>query len=160
VKAQQAYSEAHARGEIDTSGTARAAQQIESEEDLRYEFVAVIKAFEKDFEPPKSERDKGNPDAEMNRIYLDALALSKQKKAEYGAVQPDGIRATQRAWLEYRNAWLTFAKIHYPSVLKDSWLALLTEDRIAILKSTFCEMGSDKYPCPDGGDPHKPGPLP
>ena len=41
----------------------------------------------------------------------------------------DGIRATQRLWLAYRDAWMNFGAVRYPSVTSETWAGLLTARR-------------------------------
>ncbi len=160
VAAEDAYSEAHARGEINLGGTARAAEESDAEQALRENFVTAIKSFDEKKLPERSAAAATAADQELNRVYRAAVALADAQKSNYGAVQPDGIRAAERSWLKYRDSWVEFAHLHYASVPRKSWLALLTLDRISVLKETFCEMGSDEYPCPDGGDVRLPRPLP
>ena len=46
-KSEEEYADAHARGEIDLSGTARAMFQIDAEQSLRDDFLAALQSFEK-----------------------------------------------------------------------------------------------------------------
>jgi len=160
VKAEQTYAHAHAKGEINIAGTARAAEQFEAQETLQDEFLAAIKLFEKGMLPKGSASDFAKADADLNRVYRLALADADAKKEEYGAVQPAGIRDAERAWLKYRDAWIVFARLHYPKSSADSWLTLLTKDRADVLKETLCEIGSSDEPCDDETYEQGPSPLP
>ncbi len=71
-------------------------------------------------------------DKELNAIYG---KLMKQPASTYaGAVGKDGIRATQRLWLAYRDAWMNFGAVRYPSVTSETWAGLLTARRNAQLQ--------------------------
>ncbi|MCC7695759.1 DUF1311 domain-containing protein [Janthinobacterium sp. EB271-G4-7A] len=66
-------------------------------------------------------------DKELNAIY--GKLMKKPAQTHAGAVGKDGIRATQRLWLAYRDAWMNFGAVRYPSVTSDSWAGLLTSRR-------------------------------
>lgn len=53
-----------------------------------------------------------------------------------GSVTKDGIVSTQKAWVLYRDALVTFGAIHYPHVSADSWKTWLTKARITELNNT------------------------
>jgi hypothetical protein len=154
------YSRAHGMGEIDLSGTARAVFQIDAEQTLRDDFLAALQSFGSGKTPNGSVRAYKDADAALNLAYHRAIAIAEAHKKDYGAVQPSGIRDTERAWLKYRKAWMAFAKLRYPNVLPAAWLALLARDRASILDGSFCEMDAVDGPCMQKGDTWKPSPLP
>ncbi len=160
LESEKSYSHAHAAGEIDTSGTARAMYQIDAEDTLRDDFLEALRIFESGKYPKGSAEDFQDADTRLNSQYRKALSDAQQNKSEYGAVQPDGIRNAERAWLKYRDAWLAFAKLRYPNVEDRAWLVLLTNDRISVLDGSFCEMDDVEGPCAPQGDTWKPRPLP
>ena len=45
------------------------------------------------------------------------------------------IRDAERAWQVYRDAYVEFAKLRWPSVSGDSWLTLLTNERMKQLRN-------------------------
>jgi uncharacterized protein YecT (DUF1311 family) len=160
VNKEEAYSRAHAIGEIDLSGTARAMFQIDAEQTLRDDFLAALQSFESGKVPDGSARAYKDADARLNLAYQKAIVIAEVHRRDYGAVQPSGIRNAERAWLKYRNAWKTFAKLRYPGVLPEAWLILLTNDRTSILDGSFCDMDAVDGPCVQKGDTWKPSPLP
>jgi len=157
---EEEYALAHAKGEIDLSGSARAMYQIDAEDTLRDDFVAALKLFETGKNPGGSKTQYADADARLNLAYRKALGDAEAHKDGYGAVQPEGIRDAERSWLKYRDAWLAFAKARYPSVPADAWLVLLTNDRTSILDGSFCDMDFVEGPCVQKGDTWKPSPLP
>ena len=154
VQAEEAYAKAHGTGEVDLSGSARAMYEIEEEDGVRDNFLEALKALEKGT-LPKSSGLAVESDKMLNLEYKKAIADAEAHKNDYGAVQPEGIRGAERAWLKYRDAWVEFAKIRYPSVSKSAWLQLLSDDRVLVLTGKCC--GSD----PSDKDAAKnPRPLP
>jgi uncharacterized protein YecT (DUF1311 family) len=161
VKANEAYSKAHARGEIDLSGSGRAVWEFDAEWLLRERFVSALNAVEKGQLPRGTAADFASADTALNRTYKKAISIAEAGKSGYGAVQPEGVRDAERAWLIYRDAWIAFAKLRYPTRDPNAWLTLLTNDRIAVLEDTFCEMGSEDTRCNQREeDGETPGPLP
>lgn len=160
-KAQSAYAEAHVRGEIDLSGTARAMFQIDAEDTLREDFIAALQSFEAGNFPSSSPSGYKETDHRLNAAYRDSISNADKNKHDYGAIQPEGIRNAERAWLRYRGAFVAFAKVRYPNIPAEAWLTLLTVDRASILDGSFCGMDSfEEGPCAQRGDTWKPSPLP
>jgi uncharacterized protein YecT (DUF1311 family) len=159
-KLQKEYAHAHADGEVDTSGTARAMNEIDAEDSLRDDFLAALRSFESGKLPTGSAAAYKDTDAELNLTYGKEMNNAEEHKSEYGAVQPEGIRAAERTWLKYRDAWVEFAKLRYPHMAPEIWLTLLTKDRISVLNGSFCDMDAEDGPCAQKGDTWKPSPLP
>jgi uncharacterized protein YecT (DUF1311 family) len=161
VKLEQAYARAHADGEIDTSGTARAMYQVDAEDSLRDDFLAALELFEqKRSLPQASQADYRRADDQLNAVYLSTISEAEIHKKEYGAVQPEGIREAERAWLRYRDLFVAFAQSRYPQISKEGWLTLLTRDRTTVLDGSFCDMDAVEGKCAWKGDTWKPRPLP
>jgi len=152
---QETYARAHAKGEVDLSGTARAMFQIDEQDGLRDNFLEASKSFEQGHFPQASPAEAVAADSQLNREYQKAIAEAETRKSEYGAIQPDGIRAAERAWLKYRDAWMIFARQRYPSVSTEAWVKLLSDDRVLVLQGKCCG------PAPDMADAtYAPRPLP
>lgn len=160
LAAEKVYAEAHARGEIDLGGTARAMYQIDAEDSLLDDFRTAFDSFEKGDLPHARHEDALRADRQLNEVYHNALADAEKHKSDYGAVQPEGIHIAERAWLRYRDAFIAFARLRYPSVQPEAWLTLLTKDRTSVLDGSFCGMDTMDGPCTPQGDTWKPSPLP
>lgn len=160
LKAEGAYAAAHGRGEVNMAGTMRAVFEVDAEAAVHNDFAAALESFEAGHLPAAAEPHPEAADAALNQEYRAIMTSAQQHKDEYGAVDPDGIRNTERAWLKYRDAWIAFAALRYPQVDRSVWLDLLTRDRTLVLKATACEVDFEIPGCPDGGDPHVPQPLP
>jgi formylmethanofuran dehydrogenase subunit E/uncharacterized protein YecT (DUF1311 family) len=134
-QAAKAFFYASSRNEVDLSGTARGAFVVEAEADLNNDFVAAIERFEKGQFPKFSAADFSKTDAELNSVYAKIQSDPKKNIYEGSTVTPRGVRTAERAWLSYREAWVKFGQLKYPSVSPESWRAWLTQERIKMLKS-------------------------
>jgi uncharacterized protein YecT (DUF1311 family) len=143
------YVEAHGRGETYMGGTIRALRENGVEERQRDKFLAAVQAFEGGHLPHGSASDYAKADAALNLLYRKAVAVAEAHKLEdEGAIQPEGIRNAERAWLKYRDEWVAFAKLHYPATDSNTWLTLLTTNRAASLRMTLCGIDSKDSSCP------------
>lgn len=130
-QAASQYFEARVGNEVDASGTARAALMIGEETSLREDLLAALESFEKGALPHFSEQQFAAADARLNGVYK---KVQGQRDFSWGTVTQVGIKATQRAWIRYRDAWVEFGGLKYPQVSAASWKAYLTEKRISQLE--------------------------
>ena len=132
-QAHQAYVEAHSEGEVDLTGTLRAAMQFGAEERLKDELLDMLQRLSRGQAPALTRAQFRAADSELNAAYREAM------RGEFydspGAVTREGIRNAQRAWLRYRDAFLAFARIKFPRVASDSLAAWLTRQRTEMLRS-------------------------
>ena len=90
IKTQEAYSRAHAEGEIDLSGTARAMFQIDSEQSLAENFLEALVSYESGSSFPSGMGNEyRDADSHLNALYRRAIADAEAHKTEYGAKQPE-----------------------------------------------------------------------
>jgi hypothetical protein len=128
-----AYVEAHGSGEVDLSGTARAAIAIGAEEALRDELVEVLERLRSGRPLPTPAARLRAEDAALNAAYRKRLKEAAEAGDHPGAVTPAGIRAAERAWVRYRDSFLAFAAIKFPRVPRAELAAWLTRQRTALL---------------------------
>ncbi|MYN01436.1 DUF1311 domain-containing protein [Pseudoduganella sp. DS3] len=130
-KRASAFAEAHGRGEVDLSGSARSAfvgQAINAQED---DFLKSLQEFEAGKLPAFTQSDFAQADKELNLAYQ---RLKAQKDPDYvGGVTFAEIQGVQRNWLAYRDAWVAFGKVRYPAVAPHAWRAYFTQKRTAML---------------------------
>ena len=125
------FSEARVRNEVDTTGTGRAAFQIEEESTLSEDFVDSVVQFEKGKLPRYAQADFIKADRDLNTTYG---KIQSKRDFNWGSVKQVDIKHTQRVWLKSREAWVTFGLQKYPQVSEDSWRIWLTNKRIVMLK--------------------------
>ncbi|HEX8239144.1 MAG TPA: lysozyme inhibitor LprI family protein [Allosphingosinicella sp.] len=131
--AHNAYVEAHGSGEVDLSGTARAAMAIAAEESLRDELVEVLERLRSGRALPTPAARLPAEDAALNAAYRRRLRETGGEDSGVGAVTAEGIRAAERAWLRYRDSFLAFAAVKFPRVPRNELAAWLTRQRTARL---------------------------
>ncbi|PLY44619.1 hypothetical protein CSZ94_05755 [Janthinobacterium sp. ROICE36] len=128
------FADARAAHETDLSGTARAALSIAART-AELDLLALdVREYEAGKLPAsRSKAQVAALDKGLNAIY--GKLMKKPAETYAGAVGKDGIRATQRLWLAYRDAWMNFGALRYPSVTSDTWAGLLTARRNAQLQA-------------------------
>lgn len=119
-------------GEVDMSGTARAAMQIAAEEAQETAFLEMLTAIGEGKVPASNAAQAKAADAELNAAYAKVMAM--KNTAGWGTVTKADIRKAQRTWIAYRDAWLAFARVKAPSVSADSILAWVTGRRTKMLR--------------------------
>ena len=84
--------------------------------------------------PSATAVEAAKAEKEMQTAYETAVA---HKPSPSSTVTPDGIKESQQAWLRYRQAWLEFGKLEYPSVAPASWNTWLDGQRTEMLQRTL-----------------------
>lgn len=118
-------------GEVDVSGTARAAIVLGEYDALEEGFAEKTAKADRCSIVPYSATDFNKADAELNTVYKKLMAT---KDFEYGTVQLATIKEAQRIWITYRDAWVAFGKIRCPQLPAEAWKTMLTLERIVQLK--------------------------
>lgn len=121
----------HAAYEVDLSGTARAALELEEESTLQDDLVSTLKDLAKGDLPAHTADQAAQADQQLNQVFQQ---IEKNNHFAMGTVDREGVRKTQRAWLQYRDAWVAFGKVKYPQVSADSWKTWQTDKRIEMLQ--------------------------
>jgi uncharacterized protein YecT (DUF1311 family) len=129
-KSAEAFFEEHARSELDMGGTARAAIAVAEQGTLRDDFLKSLESFEHGALPAGA--DFAPADLELNRLY--SRLMNTKATGRSGTVIREGIRATQRKWLAYRDAWAKLGAARYPGTPADTWKTWATRQRAAQLK--------------------------
>lgn len=125
-----AFVDAHGDGEVDLSGTARAAMVIQEEDSVRDQFAKDLGRLLSGGWPAAT--DAVAADSQMNASYRRALAWASGKNNDT-TIKAEDIRKAQRAWLVYRDAFIRFAAAAAPSAARNAVAARLTELRTAEL---------------------------
>lgn len=128
VKASDAFAKAHAEQETPRGGSGYTGFVIDAQAREQEWLREHVLNFEKGrFNVPPASQFPAD-DAQLNRVYQ-RRTHPAETPDEFDA-QPEQIRATQRLWLVYRDAWVAFAALRYPQLPADSLKALLTQWRI------------------------------
>jgi uncharacterized protein YecT (DUF1311 family) len=131
MHAFDAFVQARTGNEVDLSGTDRAAALIDAEAGMKQAFLERLKDAERGTLPALGPADHAAADAELNRVYAQAL----RSDLSGSTVTAAGIKATEKAWIRYRDAWVAFGAQRYPRLPAEAWKALLTRERIEQLRA-------------------------
>jgi len=153
-KAAENYAKSHGENEAYRGGTIRYLRENGVEERQRDKFVAAVRKFEAGQLPTGTEGDFRSADLDLNMTYkkLLELAAAQNFAEDDGDIHPEDIRKAEGAWLQYRDAWVAFARIHYRQTNPYSWLTLLTRNRCWSLRQTMCTVGWSDPACKRPGD--------
>lgn len=86
--------------------------------------------------PRAGEEEVRRSDDELNRVYRSLMSA----KYEDTLLRPQGIRKTQRKWLAYRAAWVSFGAARYPEVDARAWETWVTLARTEQLKELLSAL--------------------
>ncbi len=120
--------------EIDKSGSARGQFVIEEAAIQKLDFIESLEKLEKKKAPRYSVKQLKEEDNKLNELYKKLEKLDANEGVE-GTITFKGVKATQKAWLEYRDAWIAFAKLRYPEYPSESISAWFTKKRNHMLNS-------------------------
>lgn len=98
---------------------------------LETAFAANIDSFEQGKLPAFTHQQRGNANYALNASYQRLLTVTYRSNGNLMLK----IRDAERAWQAYRDAFLAFAKLRWPSVSGDSWLTFLIDERMKQFKS-------------------------
>jgi uncharacterized protein YecT (DUF1311 family) len=130
--AEENFEIVRVNNEIDLSGTARAMFALSDRGKLRDQFLINLQRFSRSDVPQATAAEVNNLDAQMNVLYQKIMQAPVD--AFLGTVKPPGIRDTQRAWLQLRDAWMDFGKSAYPRLSPDRVMAQLIRLRLNQLR--------------------------
>jgi hypothetical protein len=136
--AELEFEKARTQGEVDLSGTSRAALQLSEEAKLRDQFLISLQRFGRGDIPDASEPDLSLLEQKLNEI-CEQIQHSPASKWEFGTIKPEGIHDTERKWISLVDAWIGFARIAYPNLSTTRVRAQLIRLRLHQLRSLYGE---------------------
>jgi uncharacterized protein YecT (DUF1311 family) len=143
-RAADVYFQSRLDGEVDISGSARGAFVIGEQESLEDDFLQHLLDFDAGRLPLGDAVALKRADAALNAAYAEAMKQAKPDNPDdafgmLGSVRPEGIRAAERLWIRYRDAWAEFGTSQYPDTTRDAWLHWQTEERTRMLRALVGE---------------------
>lgn len=129
-KAAEAFFVERSSSELDMGGTARIGIAVAEQAALRDDLLKSVEGFEHGAVP--ADADFAPADLELNQVYSKLMSTASTGRS--GTVTQQGIRATQRQWLAYRDAWAKLGAARYPSAPAETWKTWATRRRAAQLK--------------------------
>ena len=136
LAAENVYIEGHA-SEVDQGGTIRAIRTVGSQRILKELFHTELIHFEHKKWPVLSDHQIKMADALLSREYaktLQQLRTQTKELIDQGAVEADGFSSVETTWEKYRDAWVAFARLRYPSAVAVI-RAEITLDRYRLVKT-------------------------
>lgn len=130
-QAANAFFTVRSANEVDLSGTARAALEIEEQASLRDDFLTALQQLTTGKFPLYTPQQVVQLDQQLNAVYQQ---IENNRDFSVGTIDRAGVQKTQRSWLKYREAWVEFGKVKYPQVNAQTWRAWMTEKRIQMLQ--------------------------
>ncbi|WP_283745909.1 lysozyme inhibitor LprI family protein [Sideroxydans sp. CL21] len=120
-------------------GSIRNQAAISAQMDEKGFFQRSIEQAEKGKLPSYTQSEFAELDKRLNQAYQTYLRATPEAKGPSpidSALTKDGVKKTQRLWLKYRDAWVEYGHLRYPSVPAHAWKAMLTERRNTQLTET------------------------
>jgi hypothetical protein len=136
LAAKRTYIQAHS-SEVDQGGTIRAIRTTGSMGILEDLFHTDVVHFERKQWPAISVTQITAADALLESEYKKKamqLRMHTKEEVDMGAVTESGLGHVEKAWESYRDAWMAFARLRYPSAI-EAIRAKVTLDRRRLLKT-------------------------
>ncbi|HHU0082364.1 TPA: lysozyme inhibitor LprI family protein, partial [Legionella pneumophila] len=130
-KTAEVYIRDHSMNEIDLSGTARSAFAINAQLNLNQRLFELLQKVNRCETPLMTIKQYEEMDKQLNNIYKKLMADTSS--FQYTTVTKEGIKKTEIAWIQYRDAWIQLARVKCPKISVESWQVLLIQDRIKLL---------------------------
>jgi hypothetical protein len=111
-------------------GTGCGAGMSVDEASFDYWFLLMAQGFRRAGFPPTTEKDFADADAKLNGEFQNAIADSPMNcpgnDSGGDCVSRQQLRAMERAWLAYRESWVAYGALKWPSVTPLTFRTLLT----------------------------------
>jgi hypothetical protein len=135
-KASDDFADVRSTMEVDLIGTARVMMEDGETDSLNDKFLTAIKLIDKCSFPNYSIEDFAEADKALNKIYLKVIRDSDYNNVtdNVGMITKNGIIKTERVWLKYEEAWVTYAAINCPDIPDYASKTYFTKQRILQLK--------------------------
>lgn len=135
-KRYEDYASDHIENEVDSnigSGSTYAMQTGKERDQLDGGFHDLLEGMAKCNIKPAYDSRIDDERTELNRL-LTGFAAADPSKGYWGSITQEGIRETQKAWQEYRDAWLAFGGRACPATSEEGLLLRLLQQRNYLLR--------------------------
>ena len=132
-----AFRDAHAATEVCRSGPRCAWEQRFEPATMNFRFLLIA---ERRMTPATATTDGLTAaDAALNIVYQKRWKTLPVtcRPSNANCVPQSSLLDTQRDWIRYRDAWLTYATLRWPRVTSESWLTYLTRQRTEQIQAAF-----------------------
>jgi hypothetical protein len=118
-------------------GNSCGAMLVQEEARINYAFLIIAEGFRNAGFPSFTASDFADADAALNKAYRASLTTFPAKCAPQGSdnyselcASRADLRAMERAWIGYRDAWVAFGAIKWPQISADIWRTYLTREHV------------------------------
>jgi uncharacterized protein YecT (DUF1311 family) len=133
IEARDAFLAAHGAEEPNgTTGRVQAAMQDDI--DIEHAWAQLLDKYSAGKLPQYSEADFKKADADLNLAYRDARKKTEDCHEQF-CLSTDQLQQLERAWIAFRDAWVAYATIRWPSSSANSWRTWLTLEQTEDLKN-------------------------
>jgi hypothetical protein len=143
--AEEKYVSAHSQ-ELDQGGTIHILRGLGSAGIMHQNFYLDLRQFERGQIPKGTSADAITVESRMNLQYRANLAAARAPLPSLAgdtAVTVEGIEKVQETWRQYRDAWLAFATVRYPSVPSSAFRVYFAEERRRLLLAMRSQIYRD-----------------
>jgi Lysozyme inhibitor LprI len=101
------------------------------EQGLRDQFAEMLQRLSAGRAPRFTVGQFGTEDLQLNQAYR--ARLEDERLYDAPGISVASLQNAQRAWLRYRDAFIAFARVKYPTVARESLAAWITRNRSEII---------------------------
>ena len=138
-KATQDFAAARAIFETAHAGDGHLTTRIAAASEEKNLLISDLMRTEQGDLPEEAPEQYASLDEQLNLAHQRIMRPEAQTPPASPDVTKGDVHATERAWLNYRDAWIAFGQARYPAVAPQAWGAWLTERRIRQLESLLGE---------------------
>jgi uncharacterized protein YecT (DUF1311 family) len=113
-------------------------------------FLDAMERFEKGELPRAGAAEYAAADKGLNAAYAKVMAVAPAAE-EGGGEHPTGgqptrasVRATEKMWIAYRDAFAEFGVMRYPGTTRDAWLTYVTRQRTNALNPCMADPSCEQ----------------
>ena len=128
---------------MDQSGSARSAFIIAEQSIQKKDFLESLQKLISKKAPKYAVTEFKKDDEILNQLYQKTQG---SKPDLWGTITKEGIKSTQKAWIEYRDAWVAFCKIKFigfkPYIIFLFFLNIFVQILKQLFKNYVCSLNT------------------
>ena len=131
------FRDAHLRHE--TCHTAESCIERRASERTRYDhdFLLMAHGFSPGPAPTFTSDDLVAADGTLNSYFEKVSGILPVTCSGSNCLSQSTFREVQRDWIRYRDAWITFGTLRWPTISSETWRTYLTQQRSAQMLADF-----------------------
>jgi uncharacterized protein YecT (DUF1311 family) len=130
LQARGVFLDAHAR-----ETPAKSPAEIQRERSLTLDLAKSLDDIDGGVFPAYTPDQVAAADSTLNAAYRDAIARAAHCAAWPACTNAAEVQQAERAWLDYREVFVVYARLRWPAVPADAWRTRMAIERTAELKA-------------------------